>query len=122
MSEPLKPCPFCGCAAEIVTKDVEPQGDPWYGDKIETFPACTQCGCTLFSGEFHEGFYGAKHDPSEAIAAWNRRAPGVTREEIVEAIQSHVLPGTDAYGIPCLDGRGIPAAADAILALLEAKV
>jgi hypothetical protein len=32
----LKPCPFCGSGAEIVTKDVEPQGDSWYGKRIET--------------------------------------------------------------------------------------
>lgn len=69
MSDELKPCPFCGGAASIVRRDVEPQGDPWYGQKKEDFPLC-QCGACLFDGSFHEGFY----DPAErALKAWNSR-------------------------------------------------
>lgn len=65
----LKPCPFCGGSAEITERDVEPQGDPWYGKRLETFVVCG-CGACLFDGGFHEGFY----DPeTRAIAAWNRR-------------------------------------------------
>lgn len=66
----LLPCPFCGGEASIVKRDVEPQGDPWYGDKIERFVLC-ECGASLFDGYFHEGF----SDPERAIAAWNRRSP-----------------------------------------------
>jgi hypothetical protein len=67
--EPLA-CPFCGGEASVVTQDVEPQGDPWYGKKLETFVRCTRCGATLFDIYFHEGF-GSK---AAAIAAWNRRS------------------------------------------------
>lgn len=67
----LKPCPFCGAQPRIVTEDVEPQGDPWYGEKRETFVRCA-CGCCLFDGEFHEGFHDAE---TRAVAAWNTRTP-----------------------------------------------
>lgn len=66
----LKPCPFCAGAPAIVTRDVEPQGDPWYGSKKETFVLCG-CGACLFDGDFHEGFYDAE---TRAVAAWNKRA------------------------------------------------
>ena len=66
----LAPCPFCGGAAELVTRDVEPQNDPWYGKKMETFVLC-ECGCCLFDGGFHEGFWDAE---TRAVEAWNRRA------------------------------------------------
>lgn len=67
--EALKPCPFCGGKAEIVTRDVEPQGDPWYRSREETFVLC-ECGACLFDGGFHEGFWDAQ---TRAAAAWNRR-------------------------------------------------
>jgi hypothetical protein len=70
MSEKLKPCPFCGGTPELVTRNVEPQGDPWYGKKMETFVLC-DCGACLFDGAFHEGFWDAE---TRAIAAWNRRS------------------------------------------------
>ena len=66
----LAPCPFCGGAAEVVTRNVEPQNDPWYGKKMETFVLC-ECGCCLFDGFFHEGFWDAE---TRAVEAWNRRA------------------------------------------------
>lgn len=65
----LADCPFCGGEASIVTRDVEPQGDPWYGQRRETFPLCG-CGAALFDGYFHEGF-ASKED---AVVAWNKRA------------------------------------------------
>jgi hypothetical protein len=68
--ETLKPCPFCGGNPALETRDVEPQGDPWYGKKNETFVLC-ECGACLFDGMFHEGFC----DPeTRAVAAWNTRA------------------------------------------------
>jgi hypothetical protein len=66
----LKPCPFCGGTPAIVTRNVEPQGDPWYGRKDETFVLC-DCGACLFDGAFHEGFWDAE---TRAVEAWNRRA------------------------------------------------
>jgi Lar family restriction alleviation protein len=65
------PCPFCGGQAEFVKRDVEPQGDPWYGKKIEEFVECQGCSACLFDGYFHDGFY----DKAKAIEAWNKRAP-----------------------------------------------
>ena len=70
MTAELKPCPFCAGAPAIVTRDVEPQGDPWYGRRTETFVLCG-CGACLFDGGFHEGFYDAE---TRAVAAWNKRA------------------------------------------------
>jgi hypothetical protein len=71
VTEALKSCPFCGGTPAIVTRDVEPQGDPWYGSKKETFVLC-DCGACLFDGSFHEGFWDAD---TRAVEAWNRRAP-----------------------------------------------
>ena len=65
----LKPCPFCGGEANIVTRDVEPQGDSWYGTKEETFVQCKSCGCCLFDEVFHSGFC----ENCDAIESWNRR-------------------------------------------------
>ena len=70
MSNTLLPCPFCGGEAKITARDVEPQGDPWYGKNIQTFVICTNCGACLFDDYFHEGFA----DEHEATTAWNRRA------------------------------------------------
>lgn len=68
----LKPCPFCGGDnVHIVKREVEPQGDPWYGVKEELFPMCDDCGCCLFDGYFHEGFVNRE----AAISKWNTRAP-----------------------------------------------
>lgn len=68
LSAGLAPCPFCGGAPNIERRDVEPQNDPWYGTKMETFVLC-DCGTCLFDGRFHEGFC----DADAAAAAWNRR-------------------------------------------------
>lgn len=66
----LLPCPFCGCTADIVEKDVEPQEDPWYGGKDISFVQCRSCGCALFDKYFHDGFV----NNEEAAKAWNTRA------------------------------------------------
>lgn len=72
----LLPCPFCGGTPKIVERDVEPQGDPWYGRKIEKFVNCA-CGACLFDEQFHEGFY----SDEKAVEAWNRRAHGIKQEK-----------------------------------------
>jgi len=66
----ILPCPFCGSKnIDIVHRDVEPQGDPWYGEKKETFVLCQECGCSLFDRYFHEGF----ENKAEAFKRWNTR-------------------------------------------------
>ncbi len=70
LSAGLALCPFCGGTPALVTRDVEPQNDSWYGKRMETFVLC-DCGCCLFDGEFHEGFWDAE---TRAVAAWNKRA------------------------------------------------
>lgn len=83
MSPDLLPCPFCGGSPRIVNKDVEPQNDPWFSPKHETFVLC-DCGACLFDETFHEGFGEYVRLPSgeyakgtveeSATTAWNRRA------------------------------------------------
>jgi Lar family restriction alleviation protein len=70
MSDDFLPCPFCGGKAEFVKRDVEPQGDTWYGKKVEEFVECQGCSACLFDGYFHEGFY----EKAKAVEAWNRRS------------------------------------------------
>ena len=88
MTEKLLPCPFCGDEAEVTTRDVEPQGDSWYGKNIQTFVICTNCGACLFDDYFHEGFA----DEHEATTAWNRRAdavPVVRGEWVLQGENEH---------------------------------
>ena len=74
------------------------------------------------------------HSRSEAIAAWNRRAPGVTvtREEIARAIYEAIVPPeSDAMPFVRMNGAlsdvdidgsfDLLDAADAILSLLRSK-
>ncbi|CAG9205411.1 hypothetical protein BGLA2_1720044 [Burkholderia gladioli] len=70
MSDKLSDCPFCGGTPSLDVRDVEPQGDPWYGENEQMFVLCG-CGACLFDGAFHEGF---GNNRESAIAAWNRRA------------------------------------------------
>lgn len=83
----LLPCPFCGGTPEIVERDVEPHGDPWYGRKFEKFVEC-ECGACLFDEAFHEGFYSEE----KAVEAWNRRAAlqSQDREGAVDPLQPAV--------------------------------
>jgi hypothetical protein len=58
----------------------------------------------------------------EAIAAWNRRAPAVTREEVVKAIGDNISIGiTRRKGVPTGQVIDIAPAADAVLALLNGE-
>ena len=72
MNEELKSCPFCGNVPDIVTRDVEPQNDSWYGSKDETFVLC-ECGACMFDEMFHEGFGSSETGRERAIRAWNAR-------------------------------------------------
>ena len=73
MTQPeLKPCPLCGAIPEIVTRDVEPQSDPWYSGRDELFVLC-KCGLCLFDGYFREGFGTGDYGISAASVAWNHR-------------------------------------------------
>ena len=66
----LKPCPFCGGEARVVLRDVEPQGDPYYGEKMERFVQCQSCAAVVFNKYWHDGFY----SKDDAVSAWNTRA------------------------------------------------
>lgn len=72
---PLLPCPFCGGSPDYVLRDVEPQGDSWYGERKEMFILC-DCGACLFDGSFHEGFGNSieEYSMTAAAALWNKRA------------------------------------------------
>ena len=58
----LKPCPFCGRAAKMVTQDCEtPLGEP----KLGYFVVCTGLQCRAIIGSWWT--------PEAAMIAWNRR-------------------------------------------------
>lgn len=84
MSEKLKPCPFCGGKAIMVTfhKEKVLTDYPEYRDKIRTMPSkwirmgCDTPDCILYADvEAHTvklGFLGGCEE--EATEKWNRRA------------------------------------------------
>jgi len=49
---------------------------------MATFMECTDCGCTLFDGSFHEGFI----NPDDARERWNTRAPAQSALDEANAI------------------------------------
>ena len=92
MSEALKPCPFCG--ADIA--QLREGSDLMWG-------YCLECRA--------EGPPSLKTGGnSSAIAAWNRRAPSVTREEIAEAAER--ILAEDAEG--CFHHLGMKSPDDCI--------
>ncbi len=95
MSEELKPCPLCGGRAEIWRAHPE-------GPKRKAWIACVD-RCLVLTREYDT--------TEEAIAAWNRRAPSVTRGQIARAIWEN------EGGV--LDEIHVAEIADAILALLR---
>ena len=105
----LKSCPFCGKTPEVTTRDVEPQGDTWYGRKDETFVLC-DCGACLFEGNFHEGF-GA---PERAIAAWNARPADPLTAELVEALEKIATAMETTPQIGYVEGKWWSARSEAI--------
>ena len=58
----LKPCPFCGAAAEMQITPRFPQGD-WFA------PRCTNKSCCGRAGKKFT-------TPESAVYSWNRRAKG----------------------------------------------
>lgn len=72
MSEPLKPCPFCGGEAEIAI------GQHHFND------AKVVCDCGIESGLFDET-ENKETNAKAAIKAWNTRAPDPKVKRLVEA-------------------------------------
>lgn len=78
--EKLKPCPFCGGDACVISRshDVETNGN--FCEEYEV--GCRSCGANIgktFRGEFFRKngeFFVVKDGYSEAVAAWNRREDG----------------------------------------------
>ena len=62
MTEELKPCPFCGGKAEVLTDENE-----------EYYVSCTECTALL---GYCTDTWGDYSTEDEAIEAWNRRANG----------------------------------------------
>ena len=63
MNKELKPCPFCGGAAELEEKYAI------MGQKVQAYVRCKACGTT--SGYFSENIAYCANE--KAIEAWNRR-------------------------------------------------
>lgn len=69
MGERLKPCPFCGGFAKIVTTIV-PDGNMHYE---EGYVICARC-VVRTSGSVLDGYYGCKGSIEDEIKKWNARA------------------------------------------------
>ena len=75
----IKPCPFCGGKAEIITNDDELRG--FTDDELEYSVCCTRCSCN--SG------WGLSED--DAVNAWNTRNSGAAIRTIVDAVMNGAL-------------------------------
>lgn len=72
MSEQLKPCPFCGSEAEMVSSQVAE-------DTTETWAYCKSCGART------EGFEAAYSEHEGVASDWNNRpTEKAAREEVLE--------------------------------------
>jgi len=86
MSDELKSCPFCGHP---------PEAKPWERLR-QTKPDGYVIGCSSNAQDCPANPSVAKFDKSEAIAAWNRRAPPVVTDEMVEmACKAALVEVTD---------------------------
>ena len=78
MSYKLLPCPFCGCAAEIV----EERKCAGHGE----FPKIGYVRCSIChasSGEvITDGFYGYTTTLQDAVELWNKRIPHCEPEQL----------------------------------------
>lgn len=81
MSDGLKPCPFCGGAAE--TRHMR-AGE----DVVDTYIVCIECGASSESIESSMGMQAIGFDlNAAAAAAWNRRAERTgEREALADAL------------------------------------
>ena len=69
----LLPCPFCGGADVYLAPDETGSGGQWVPP---IHVGCKACQLDLVAGD----------DRTEAVAAWNRRAPPLSRAQAAEAI------------------------------------
>ena len=84
----LKPCPFCGGTQEIVTRDVEPQGDSWDAVLIDVDHSPDERLSTA-----HEAFYTtaglrrvARHlRPGGLFALWSYDRSPLLQETMQQA-------------------------------------
>lgn len=67
MTNELKPCPMCNCEARPNTSTYSPQSDVAKLNNQHIFHGVNCIACGLSLGEYKT--------PSDAAAAWNRRAP-----------------------------------------------
>ena len=85
MTEKLKPCPFCGAAAEI--EQLHSQS----GQTHMWMVSCSADDCDTLKDR--SGADGRER----AIAAWNRRAPFTIEPEMVEAVAKAMFDDADSY-------------------------
>ncbi|WP_456281640.1 Lar family restriction alleviation protein [Cupriavidus sp. JZ107] len=72
----LKPCPFCGGAAEMYYP-FHLMGRPGQPATYRGGVRCTKCGCQS----------GSTNPPADAIAAWNRRATDERRDTVRKVLE-----------------------------------
>lgn len=79
----LKPCPFCGGAAELKTREYA-----MVGHKQQAYVICKTCGVT--SAYFSENIAYCANE--KAIEAWNRRLKMTENElqKIIKRIFNHI--------------------------------
>lgn len=76
----LKPCPFCGCEAElyIVSERLQPNNRPYFYARV----GCIKCG-VFFVTKYHHpnDDRGFDKEKQEIITAWNRRDEQMIKRE-----------------------------------------
>lgn len=70
MSDELKPCPFCGCEAEVVSFHYKDEGLTLWQVRCKTRPYDVDDGKECYTADSFISFC----DKDTAIEAWDRRA------------------------------------------------
>ena len=90
----LLPCPFCGKDIALFTNCQEVEACETFGEcPLKSHYLAVVCSCAKKGCGAASGFYPTYR---EAAAAWNRRAGGVTMEDVERVLERTALGGDKA--------------------------